>query len=341
MSMSPHRGLPLVVGWLLLYSGCLEELPDVTAIDGIRVLAIRADPPEAQPGDEVTIQILRADATQRPATYEWYLCKRPERGRGFLSGQTSTAGASGGGGYGLDDTGDCISAGRAGSDQVDYLGDSSIVRATIPDDLFEDNETLAALYGLPATIDPSVYGFLNSIAGVNLTVAVRVTVAGDSRDAFKRINISSAPDRNFNPEDTKFHITPDGSGETPPAGLQVTDASENCFLREEGAAITATPGDYVLTPVGVPDPQALYSVLFITPDVTNPIQIEERSEEYFYSFFATAGSFTNAITKATGGGSTTWSIPPETSGPVDIWIVSRDGRGGTDWCHSRLTIVRN
>ncbi|HEY8210861.1 MAG TPA: hypothetical protein VIG99_25430 [Myxococcaceae bacterium] len=66
------------------------------------------------------------------------------------------------------------------------------------------------------------------------------------------------------------------------------------------------------------------------------------SEEWRYSFFATAGSFSPSNAGAgngpPGGGSgsdpvTTQWVPDlgEVGGPVTVWIVVRDGRGGETW----------
>lgn len=72
------------------------------------------------------------------------------------------------------------------------------------------------------------------------------------------------------------------------------------------------------------------------------------SEAWRYSFFATAGSFSPSSAGAgngppgTGGGSdpvTTHWVPDlgETGGPVTVWIVVRDGRGGETWVVRQAT----
>ncbi len=330
---------PIAFISLLFSIGCLDELPNVTTVENLRILGIQASSPEVDPGETLEVQILTGNASPGLLTLEWYLCARPERGSGFLSGSSAT-GASGGQGYGLDNSLSCIDAGRNGASDVQYLGDSSRVSVTIPDDLFDDKDTMANLYGLPKAVDDSVFTLLNGIAGVNLTVAVRVSDGDEERDAYKRINVSDAPDTNDNPVSLALHITPDGSEQEPPTQGE-PPGQGRCFLREAMGPIAAAPGVYRITPVNIPNPQAEYSVLFVTPDPQEPIRIEQRSEEYFYSFFTNRGSFSDAIIKGSAKAGTTLTIPESGPEEMDIWIVVRDGRGGTSWCQSQLQIIED
>ena len=317
-------------------AGCLQELPDVTTVSNLRILAIQAEPPEVGPGDEVRLEILVADVSPGPYQLEWYLCAQPERGFGFSTGSTSS-GASGGQGYGLDGSLSCIEAGQRGLPNTEPLGTNTSVRVQIADDLFTDTELLAELYGLPPTIPPSVFTLLNSIAGVNLTVAVRIQKDGEIRDAYKRINVSAANDSNSNPAPPLLHITPEGSDEATPTNGEYPGLGR-CFLRERYGPIIATPGEYRLTPVNIPKPHASYSILFITPDSNDPVKIEQREEEYFFSFFTNRGELGSAIVKSSSDGGTSLTIPPTGPDDTDLWVVVRDGRGGTNWCHSRLHV---
>jgi len=85
-----------------------------------------------------------------------------------------------------------------------------------------------------------------------------------------------------------------------------------------------------LTPVPAPDAKE--------PTPAGP-------EKLGYSFFATAGSISSLRsidTTATGEAADTfvdWATPG-TPGPVRIWVVVRDGRGGTGWLERGVSIVR-
>lgn len=66
----------------------------------------------------------------------------------------------------------------------------------------------------------------------------------------------------------------------------------------------------------------------------------ERTESLQLAWFATAGRFALVHTDAdanAGKGVNEWTTPP-TPGPVTIWLVLRDDRGGVHWLSLALTI---
>jgi hypothetical protein len=69
----------------------------------------------------------------------------------------------------------------------------------------------------------------------------------------------------------------------------------------------------------------------VTPPKTDP------SKKYTFTFFATAGSISSlrsTDTTATGQEAPTWvewTAPPSPTPAVRLWVVIRDGRGGTNW----------
>jgi len=63
---------------------------------------------------------------------------------------------------------------------------------------------------------------------------------------------------------------------------------------------------------------------------------DDPSKHYLFSFFATAGSISSlhsTDTTASGGAAPTWVdwTAPAAAQSVRIWVVLRDGRGGTAW----------
>jgi hypothetical protein len=63
---------------------------------------------------------------------------------------------------------------------------------------------------------------------------------------------------------------------------------------------------------------------------------DDPSEHYLFSFFATDGSISalhSTDTTSTGQSAPIWVdwTAPELPGPVHLWVVVRDGRGGVDW----------
>jgi hypothetical protein len=61
-----------------------------------------------------------------------------------------------------------------------------------------------------------------------------------------------------------------------------------------------------------------------------------NEETWFYSYFSTHGDFEREIVKSTGDAQVNWKLDAKEEGPVSVWIVVRDGRGGTAWCHSKF-----
>ena len=74
-----------------------------------------------------------------------------------------------------------------------------------------------------------------------------------------------------------------------------------------------------------------------------PAPRDDPSKRYGYSFFTTGGS-TSALrstdTTATGQPaeiSVSWTAPPAPE-TVRIWVVARDGRGGTGWIERSVAV---
>lgn len=66
-----------LLGLTALATGCGFESADPAVVTDLRILAVRADPPEAGPGDTVTMSALAADpyGNGRTIGYTWGLCQ--------------------------------------------------------------------------------------------------------------------------------------------------------------------------------------------------------------------------------------------------------------------------
>ncbi|HIA01348.1 MAG TPA: hypothetical protein EYN66_05480 [Myxococcales bacterium] len=84
--------------------------------------------------------------------------------------------------------------------------------------------------------------------------------------------------------------------------------------------------------INVTEPQESYQIL--TLDAESPLK--SNRETWFYSFFSTQGKFTNNAIKSSGKATVEWSLDKDELTEVPVWIVVRDGRGGTNWCHSKF-----
>lgn len=338
---------PLVLLALTLpTAACLEDLPSPSLIDDLRVLAIRAEPPEVEPGDTVALESLVVDPRGRPIRYAWYACIVVDQGQGFFGGSNETA-TSGGDGTPLTTDpygGSCQRRFEAGDRFARALGSAPSATLEIPADLFDDDEALKIAYSLPEDLEiPTAVksGFLG-IAGVNYTVSLVAEVDGRTIETQKRVNVSlpsslADNDPNLNPSELAFHVADDeGPPATAPTTAEVPPAGR-CFIA--GAPPLVAGRRYRLTPVNIPDPQPKYAVLLAGTTTDEVFEIQTVEETTFYSWFSTRGSLKKPISKAPGEPVNTWSFGDDAAGPADFWVVVRDGRGGVAWCHEPLTIL--
>ena len=70
------------------------------------------------------------------------------------------------------------------------------------------------------------------------------------------------------------------------------------------------------------------------------VRLSERTEQLRVSWYATAGSFSSESREALAGesSSTTQFRAPDRGGPVELWAVLRDDRGGVAWQSLTLTV---
>ncbi len=345
---------------MLVLAGCLEDLPRPSKVDSLRVLAVRAEPPEAAPGDSVKLTALVVDPTGkgRPLTMRWSACLIPERGNGFFStgGTTSTSGS----GYSTDDPGTCSSlppdAKQNLSKTLTMSPDGREATFVVPPEVLTPS-SVAQVYGLksptvgtgaPAAVTgqlaEATAAFL-TIAGVNVTITLEVTAgtgaAAETLVAYKRVNVSLSTTRNTNPPDVLFHLVKDGDTAEPPKTAQPVPPGGRCLLAEDTAPIKLSGGKWKLTALNIPDPPPKYSVLLGGSSTGKLFDVVEREETLFYSFFSTEGKFGQDIVKSVGSHQVQWELEPNTAtpSPAPLWIVARDGRGGTTWCRSDLEIA--
>lgn len=334
--LSLARAISLAAVLALPLWGCVGDLPSPAVIDNLRIIGVEANPPEARPGDTVHLAALVVHPGEEAVRLRWYACLLAEPGTGFTGGGGQQAGQSGGGGYGLDDQGDCASDAAVQAGVALYLGEGVSTEVVIPSDFLNADNTRAA-YGIGSDVElnPLVLAGLWSIAGVNWTIGLRAELPnGEVRTAYKRINVSTAEPPNANPGNLAFEMRP---ADAPALTYSENDAP----AAPEGRCFTSppplTPGNWTIYPQNIPRPAVEYDVLVSGSNPDQLFEILRTYETLFYSYFSTVGTFSDSVTKSTNGESSTWTIPAELPDSWDLWIVVRDGRGGTAWCHETVT----
>jgi hypothetical protein len=335
----------LITAVPLLFAGCLEDLPVVSRVEDLRVLAIRAEPPEVEPGATVRLDALVVDPFDRAVSYHWYACLAPAEGQGFFGGGGETA-TSGGEGTPLSTDpygGSCRRRFEAGEPFAFDLGAANEAALAVPADLFATDAALKLAYGLPEDVEipPELAAGFLGIAGVNLTVSLDVEVDGRTVEAFKRVNVSlpsplpdNAPNENPAPP-TLALVAPEGLEGLPTTGPAATPG--RCL--RDGATV-ALGETYHLVPVNLPTDFAKYVVLIPSTTGTTPFEFKTTEETLFFSFFSDRGSLEKPTSKTPGSPENTWAFEPSDGGSANLWVVVRDGRGGVSWCQETLDISK-
>ena len=256
-------------------AGCPSGLEEQQHIGKLRVLGVRADPPElileadaGLPG--TTLTALATDPSDSAISMRYALCTD-------LSGVPSaTLPCPGTSGIDLPNAGP--SAARLDLSDPRILAFAASAQV--------DGGTFDA-GGLARTLDegiPLLYGF-------------QATAGGAQFDGFGTITLRTGK---RGPADTNPELT----------GLDIDGGLGR------GATVRLTP-------------------------LTAPK--DDATKRYGFSFFATAGeisSLRSTDTTATGEAANTWVdwTVPDAGGPVRLWVVVRDGRGGTAFFEREVTV---
>lgn len=201
-------------------AGC-QSFPDapVTFVTGLRVLAMKAEPPAADPGEATSVSILAVDTSGGSIEARWTACLVAP-----LPGQAVNA--------------DCVD-GRAGAD-IRPVGEGLIVTTTMPDVSAED-------LGAP-----------DASGGVYLPLVAEVSSGQDIVHAVYRLRLGSAGQpANANPKIAEVIVQGSAGASTPLDGASATpvDVGDSLALgvtfapgsAESYTALDGTPTSEVLT----------------------------------------------------------------------------------------------
>ncbi|APR84052.1 Hypothetical protein A7982_09401 [Minicystis rosea] len=296
------RASPLLFATLALVA-CEPDVGAPTSlVTSARILAVRADPPEAKPGVEVSYRALVASptGTVEDPSIDWAFCASPKP----LTENNAVSTA-------------CLADGTR-----PIGGPSGAIAAPTPLDA-------CALFGPdppPGDFrprDPDVTG--------GFYQPVRARLGSFTAFALERVtcNLPNAPiavaidlEKRYRQNDNPTLVPLTASIFGAPTALDRIPA---------GAAVTLETGWL--------DGDAEPYVMFDPGSVT----IVECRESLRVSWFTTAGVIADDTTgrAATDLGTTTQTLfqAPSTPGPVHLWMVLRDSRGGVDFAAYTLTVV--
>jgi hypothetical protein len=339
---------------------CAPEFSDRSSfVSAPRVLAVRSLPAEALAGTEVSYQILVVDEQGGVSTLRanWSYCTQPKPTNELNDVATACFG-----------TGDIVSpfgagfapkgklpvnacaqfgpnvpqrtSGGMGSDTSGNAVNQTQGRPTDPDS--------TGGYYQPLIVEVSAKGTRIPTLG-----ETRITcgLAGSTGEQFEDFNKRTKP--NTNPQLSlvtldSAELTLDSASQplsvaaakkvTLHAGWPVCPATPSCGddLCSPGEAVQDCPEDCT-TPKGCGGSEPF---AYLDPEKH---ALVSRHESMRVSWFATAGTFGNDHTGraeadfALPSSDNTWA-PPKEPGPVFIWVVLRDDRGGVDWQSFKVVV---
>jgi hypothetical protein len=327
----------------LLALGCVPEFDDnLSTVSAPRLLAIQAEPAEAEAGDDVVLRALvAAPPSASSPVPRWSMClsRKPLSELGPISG-------------------DCLTVTDDGNGAVEPLGAGSEVTARLP----EDGCTLFGPFTPPPKsgetpsrpVDPDTTGgyyqpLTASLGGALSIGSVRIDcgIQRAGQQALLSYNEQYRP--NENPRlasvsrrgetapllsvgaGSRVELTatwPECPGE-PVCGDGICGAFEDRANCRDDCAVDVPRGCTGAEPYVFYDFESL--------------SVQPRRESIRVSWYASAGSFE---TEQTGRGedetstdtSNTWLAPRE-PGSATLWLVIRDSRGGASWETQQVEVV--
>lgn len=313
----------LVMAAALFVGGCSSDLPAASFIDKLRVLAVRAEPPEIAPGETTALDLLAVEpvihqldggGAPAPLTAVWLACPLP-------SGTLTVAPCGVG----------------EGAPAPTILGGDLTASYTAPTDL---------LGALPSTEVLITVAVADTQAGAMACVADLANNNGLPTDpdhcvvSLKRVVVSTSPTPNKNPMLAQFYATtPSGFAETldDNQGIWQYAPGEDkaewdvAAIRANDAAEPKADGTYEslsvswFTTAGHLDGGRS---IYLPPGCNDPATCADQLPE--------------------DGADTTWLAPTEAqaagfvdgNGRVSFWAVIRDDRGGVGWSIGSLALTR-
>jgi hypothetical protein len=329
---------------LLAVAGCAGDVPSPTLVEDLRVLAIRAEPPELlvdrgemTTASQVSFEALVVDPRGPSMVYEWRFCP-------VESSQTC---------------GDFDR--RRASAAAEFRPVLDATRAERRDGQSEPaGDGALGVDAFPVAIPAGLFAYHLATSGLGLgngswvSAVLRLQAGSETLLAQKRVVLNARDLSAWNPELATFGwqvctsepapgcvpLAPRTANRNPEiTAIEVArSASAEAPFAPAGSSLTLAPGEIIrLRPVLAPGAEERYQTVESALQ-GNHLVVVERSEEPIASWFATAGKLgdeqtTRQLTKTLDN---TFTAPVE-AGPISLYIVVRDQRGGVGW--AALTVL--
>jgi len=285
------------------------------------VLAVVAEPPEIRPGDTLDLSILIAGVEDPSETQiTWRACGSFD---GFFGG--------GGAQYGEEQPDEGCGAGLAFD-----LGEGPTAQlpGVLTADLFDNLDVIAMTLG--SDLPEDIVDEIRSSVGIAFLVEATVRVEGKLIRATKRVLLSENETPHTNPPPPQYMF------DREQAVIAEPSDPLRC-VREDGEPVTAAPSANIeLAPFagalvegedGGPDEEPWLETYNI---INARGELRERKERAFYAWYTTAGELDSGSTKSPLRNNI-WRAPDE-EGDYPLWLIVRDGHGGTSACELTVTV---
>lgn len=317
-----RRSSILCVTWLVTTisggTGCTQPPPrDAYLISGLRILGVKASPPEVTPGQTTQLTVLAVDNQGRAINVDWAYCtdNRP-------SGQKVNY--------------DCVTNGAAS--YLTSFGSGMTASLVMP------------------MVDAATLGSADRTGGVYLPVRLIASAGNETTTAIYYLRVGMGGTANANPTlSGVLQVTNSGTTSAtemtnpldPVASLPVKSGDK---LTLRGALAMGSAELYLNTS------SSMMGDGGVVPDggTSGPTM---SSENLSLAWFTTAGTINTAGGMMFGpgggmmggpGGGNGATVPdvtltldtnlPTAGSTIDLWVVGRDNRGGTDYQHRTLTL---
>jgi hypothetical protein len=333
----------------LIAGGCAGEVPSPTLVDDLRVLAVRAEPPEVLvdrdgAAAEVRFQALVVDPRGPTMTWSWEFCP-------VESTQTCAD----------------FAARRAEAPPefqpvLDAARTEQRAGQSAPDP--ETRALGVDPFAVPIAGDLFAYHLKSSGLGLGngswVSAVLALQAGPETLQAQKRVVLNARDLSAWNPELAPFGwqvcvpgdpaagclpLAPRTANHNPEiAGLEVARSklADAPFAPLPAGPLTVAPGEVIrLRPVLAPGAEERYQTVESTLQ-GNDLVVVDHTEEAVISWFATAGKFgaeqtTAQLTRTLDNSFTVPATPPP-DGRISVYLVVRDQRGGVGWSTLELAV---
>jgi hypothetical protein len=295
----------LVLGSLVVLSGCGVQFSPETLVDSLRVLSVTSDPPEVAPGEPSTVNVLFGDPTRvgEPNTIIWVGCEPDplDLNRNACNDASILIKPS------------LITDYPPGlkllgfSQKAVYASTPGVFSVLAPDDLIRKNGSIGQVIVIVIAEDVKVSAMGDELKAVFERIERKET---PTAIALTRIVVSEKEQKNHNPE--IGNLTFDGS----PLPL--------------GARLQVRAGQKVELGVTVPESSREAYTEF---QPSGPV---EKQETVVGAWYSSGGRFSQERFDVTDPKPTIFTAPGSTEFPEDpvpekrlgqLWLVVRDNRG--------------